>query len=172
MSNFLRIPTVVMLLLLQAWLGVGRGRVMCLSVHTFGICAVGVPPLGVADESESGIRTQSPHADSPEVGCKGECDHHSDAPVAPPHPEHPVGHLEQANPCDCCIHVPTPDPEQLPQARADNIPALREVPIAICIAELLTPASALHAESPRCLAPPDRVRAIQTLSLRATQIMI
>lgn len=137
------------LLAMQGWIGVGRGQVFCV-------------PLAGCEPAE--------------VTC-GECDscsccgetHGHDHPAAIA----PVTH----DPCGCCLHLPTPDPDQLPQARSEISDGARDAvamlpAAAIDLSSILLGDRAAGLVSATWHPPPDHAMLAQVRGLKCTRLNI
>lgn len=161
----------ILLLLLQAWIGVARGRVMCMSVHSLGVCSRETAHATRSVPEPARVEAAPPTKKVRECGHK--CSHTSAPVEQPKRPIEPRPELAlaQHDPCDCCIHVATPNTDQLSQARSDVELALHEATLVVCIAIVQLLVLNTHELAAR-QAPPDRVRATSACALKSTRLTI
>lgn len=154
MSTFVAKSLVLLALIVQLWIGAGRGQVMCLSLQGGLVC----PHREAA--TEVGHHEDDGHGHA----CHGE---HEDACGGD---EGVIATGGAGISCDCCVHVSVPDPMQTSRGAG---PAMElkwfPAPVLLAIVCSVPGNSGWSAESVR---PPDWSRTAQVLALKATRLQV
>lgn len=133
----------IVLLLMQGWIGIGRGQVFCVPMHGL----------------------QGDCGEVAAAACECCCDeshgHEHSAPVAV------AGH----EPCGCCLHLPTPDPDQLPQPRS-GVECGAKVVVAVLPLVVFDLTAAVQLDRSWWHPPPDPASLAQVRGLKCTRLNI
>lgn len=152
----------MLLLVVQAAIGVAPGRMLCVPVHSHRMHESGADPGSSSDGSEVSDRS----------GCSG-CSELVSVRLGFGVEAGRISrwsHLDEE--CACHVHVPIPDEEQLPISPRGDGPELRTVGVSATCAVVLIWDCDLPPVPTAILPPHDSSTAAQVLALKSTRLLI
>lgn len=153
----------VLLLVVQTWVGIGRGQEICLPMHGGVACERPCPVNSAHRDAEHGS------CESSRNGCCNSRRGDTDVTGCSEHDCESIG-IADHEPCACCIHLPIPDPDQLPQQKL-QAPEIPSIALAFESSWERGVALAIEREKTRTV-PMDWSATAQSRALRATRLLV
>ena len=154
MSNFAAKALVLLALIVQMWIGAGRGQVVCLSLHGGLVCP----------HWEAATEVGHHHDDGHGHDCDGA---HEDACGGD---EGVMATGGVGSTCDCCVHVPVPDPMQTSRSSSAAMDVkLTMSPVLVAIVCMVRGDEGWSTHPVR---PPDWSETAQALALKVTRLQV